>query len=68
MRVGVSSRGNWWVSMGPVGWLLFGWLYLAALLLIAAVWLLYAAAVGVVWLIREGAERLDARHARQETP
>jgi hypothetical protein len=28
MRAGVSSSGRWWVSMGPLGWLLTFWLVL----------------------------------------
>lgn len=69
MKFYVNSRGTTGVSMGPLGWLLFGWLYLAALALIASVWLLYALAVAVAWLVRKGAEwageRLGARRARE---
>ena len=42
MRVGVSSRGNSWVSMGPVGWLILGpvilAVYLAAGIVIVLMW------------------------------
>ena len=55
MRVGVSSRGNWWISMGPLGWLLFGWLYLIALALAGVVWVL-------VWLALAGVRWLDGRY------
>ena len=24
MRIGISSRGNAWLSMGPLGWLILG--------------------------------------------
>ena len=24
MRIGISSRGNAWMSMGPLGWLILG--------------------------------------------
>ena len=64
MRVYANSRGTWGVSMGPVGWLLFGWLYLAALLLIAAVWLLYVLALGVAWLVRELAAWIRERRGQ----
>ena len=39
MRFGVSSRGNSWVSMGPVGWLIAGPFLLAFYALYAAGWL-----------------------------
>lgn len=39
MRAGVSSAGRWWVSMGPVGWLV--------LLPVAAAW---AVLVALWWL------------------
>lgn len=40
MRVGVSSRGKWWVSMGPVGWLIVGPFILAFYAVIGVVWFL----------------------------
>ena len=43
VRIGVSSSGRSWVSMGPAGWLLF----LVFVLPFLAVWY---AAVAVVWL------------------
>lgn len=55
MRVGVSSRGNAWVSMGCLGWLLFGpfilaWYVLCALgVLVAAA---YSAITGTVREVR----------------
>ena len=48
MRVGVSSSGRWWVSMGPLGWLL----YLVVVLPVLAVWYLL---LGLAWLIRAAA-------------
>jgi len=44
MRIGVSSSGRSWVSMGPLGWLLF----LVFVLPFLAAW--YAAAA-LVWLV-----------------
>ena len=29
MRIGISSRGNAWMSMGPIGWLILGSFILA---------------------------------------
>jgi hypothetical protein len=54
MRAGVSSRGRWWVSMGPVGWLLFGW-FVAPVIL--AVYLI----IGLVWLIAWGCRKIRER-------
>ena len=53
MRLYVSSRGHAGVSFGWFGALLyaFGWLVLAVVTV--ALWLLYALAVGVAWLVRE---------------
>ncbi len=44
MRIGVSSSGRSWVSMGPLGWLLF----LVFVLPFMAAW--YAAVV-LAWLV-----------------
>ncbi len=44
MRLGMSSRGHWWVSMGPVGWLLFGWFVAPVLLTVYLI-------VGLVWVV-----------------
>jgi hypothetical protein len=56
MRIGVSSSGRWWVSAGPLGWLLYLMLVLpvlaAWLVLWAAVRLAVAAARGIAWLVR----------------
>jgi uncharacterized membrane protein len=49
MRVGVSSRGHWQVSMGCVGWLLFGW-FVAPVLL--AVYLIIGLVRVVAWTCR----------------
>ncbi len=38
MRIGMSSGGRWWISMGPLGWLLAGWLILPVM----AAWYLLA--------------------------
>jgi hypothetical protein len=43
MRIGVSSSGRTWVSMGPVGWLIY---LIFVLPFLAAWWLL----VGLIWL------------------
>lgn len=43
MRIGVSSGGRWWVTMGPLGWLLY---LVFALPVLAACCLLAA----VIWL------------------
>lgn len=57
MRVGVSSRGHWHVSMGCAGWLLFGW-FVAPVLL--AVYLIIAVVRLVAWGCRAIAERRAA--------
>ena len=45
MRIGISSRGNAWMSMGPVGWIILGpfilawwlfWMLLVALVQLCA--------------------------------
>lgn len=43
MRIGVSSRGRWWISMGPLGWLVAGWFILPVM----AAWYLL---LGLGWL------------------
>ena len=43
MRIGVSSSGRSWVSMGPVGWLLF-------LVFVVPFLTAWYVAVAVVWL------------------
>lgn len=51
MRIGVSSSGRWWVSFGPLGWLVL--LARAVVwLVVLAVWLLLSLAAGVAALIR----------------
>lgn len=37
MRLGLSSSGRWWVTMGPLGWLLY---LLVVLPVLAALYLL----------------------------
>jgi hypothetical protein len=60
MRIGVSSSGRSWVSMGPLGWLLF----LVFVLPVMAAWY---AAVALVWLVvlicKAIAEQRAARQA-----
>jgi hypothetical protein len=52
MRIGVSSRGNAWVSLGPIGWLLL----LPLLAVYAAILAVVAVVVGIcrltAWAIR----------------
>ena len=51
MRIGISSRGNAWLSMGPVGWIVLGPFILAWWLLwiiLAALWALGVIAVRAV--------------------
>lgn len=48
MRAGVSSSGRWWVSLGPVGWLILLPFALAWGAVLALWWL----AQGIVALIR----------------
>ena len=43
MRIGISSRGNAWMSMGPVGWIILGPFILAC-------WLFWVLAVVLVQL------------------
>lgn len=42
MRIGTSSRGTWWVSMGPLGWLVYLCLTVCGWLLVVAVRLCWA--------------------------
>jgi hypothetical protein len=56
VRIGVSSSGRWWVSGGPLFWLL----YLVFVLPVLAAWLILwlavrlavAAVRGIAWLAR----------------
>lgn len=57
MRVGISRRGNAWVSMGPLGWLIFGLPYLAVLAVIALVSLIVTGVVALVRVLRGQAAR-----------
>jgi uncharacterized membrane protein len=59
VRVGVSSRGHSWVTMGCAGWLLFGW-FVAPVLL--AVYLVIGVVRLVAWTCRAIAERRDDMH------
>lgn len=58
MRIGYSwplaSRRRMWVSMGPLGWLLFGWLYVTgwAVILLAALAVLLGRAIVWVFTLR----------------
>ena len=58
MRIGVSSTGRWWVSMGPLGWLIVSAWYLASLIIGGVIWLLVQIVRGLVrgsaWVIRKG--------------
>lgn len=59
MRIGVSSSGRTWVSMGPLGWLAF-------LILVLPFLALWYAAVALVWLcVQIGKEIAQYRAARQ---
>jgi hypothetical protein len=53
MRIGVSSRGTWWITMGPLGWLLTGWLVLPLL----ACWYLI---LGLAWLCALACRKIAA--------
>jgi hypothetical protein len=61
MRLGVSSRGRWWVSMGPVGWLLTFWFVVPVLL---AVYVIIGLVRVVAWTCRAVAERRETRALR----
>jgi hypothetical protein len=56
MRLGVSSRGHWWVSMGCVGWLLFGWFVAPVLLAVYVI-------IGLVWVVAWGCRAIRANRA-----
>lgn len=60
MRVGVSSRRNAWVSMGPVGWLILGPFILSFLLI---KYLIIAIAFIVVAIV-EAVHRYRLTHPR----
>ncbi len=60
MRIGVSRRGNWWVSLGCLGWLLLGpfilaglFFYCLAMLAVLAVGGLISGGVWVVERLRQ---------------
>jgi len=55
MRIGVSSAGRWWVSMGPVGWLILLPVALAWVAVLSLAWL----AQGIAWACRAVASRRD---------
>jgi hypothetical protein len=61
MRIGVSSSGRAWVSMGPLAWLI----YLVFVLPVVAV---CCAAVLLVRLCVLICEAIAARRARQDPP
>lgn len=51
MRVGVSRRGRMYVSMGPIGWLLVGWIYVFGYAAYYTLWAMVMLVRGLVWLI-----------------
>lgn len=53
MRIGMSSGGRWWISMGPLGWLLTGWIILPLMAAWYTLLLLYWLVVAIVTAIRE---------------
>jgi uncharacterized membrane protein len=57
VRAGVSSRGRWWVSMGPVGWLLTFWFVVPVL---AAVYVIIGVVYVIAWACRTVAQRRAA--------
>ncbi len=57
MRVGVSSRGNVWLSMGPAGWLILGPFIAAGYLLLLAVALVFWLASAAVRALSEATRR-----------
>jgi hypothetical protein len=61
MRIGVSSGGRWWVSMGPLGWLLTGWIIIPVMVVWYTLVLLYLLIAAIVAVIREA--RSDAADA-----
>jgi hypothetical protein len=60
MRIGVSSSGRSWVSMGPVAWLLF----LAFVLPFLAAWY---AAVALAWLVVQACKAIAEHRASRVT-
>lgn len=63
MRIGVSSRGSTWVSMGPIGWMIVGPFVLAFYLLLFVIYLLVLLGRGVVELAHDMSERSQRKHA-----
>lgn len=53
MRVGVSSRGNMWLSMGPLGWLILGPFIAAGYLVLLVLQLLFVLTSAAYRAIRE---------------
>lgn len=62
MRAGVSSKGNTWVSMGPIGWLIY---IVVKLVLVVVVGLVTLIIGGIVVLVR--ALRGQAAARKQKT-
>jgi uncharacterized membrane protein len=60
MRIGASSRGGGWVSMGPIGWLLTAWIVLPVMAAIAIGYALVLLVQLTVAICRAAAE-----HRRQ---
>lgn len=56
MRVGVSASGRWWVSMGPLGWLIAIWV-------IGPLWLAWHLLLLLIWLGVQGCRAVSARRA-----
>ena len=52
MRIGISSRGNAWLSMGPLGWIILGPFVLAWYLLWIILAVLYQLGVIAVRAVR----------------
>jgi hypothetical protein len=69
MRFGMSWPAGHgrreWISMGPLGWLAFGWIILLGVvlwvLLQAVLWLILMAVQGVAWLVGRSRERRALR-------
>ena len=57
----MSSSGRWWVSMGPLGWLL----YLVFVLPVLAVWYLLA---GLIWLVAWACKAIAGYCAARQSP
>ena len=49
----MSSGGRWWISMGPLGWLILGWIILPVMAAWYTGWLLFWLTVAIVTAIRE---------------